>query len=216
MRRAVMLKTVFVSAFLATLPWTACAGQDEKIQVALSGGMVHIPGSGSKEDYRLGENDFPVTPARSESCLGLSASYPLSAKTRLVLAWDHLFNSRIRLEDPLDGDTVDIKTARQSFLSFSLRYQSSKNAFRPYLSGGIGWNVQRPEAQSVLTAYGYRIDLRNIETTSAFFVQLGGGPDVRLGSSFGLRLDLRIIYLFRDAKPNADFVTGLGVYVLLR
>ena len=43
----------------------------EKYQVSLFVGMNHIPQYGSADDYVLGENDFPVTPAHTPPNFGI-------------------------------------------------------------------------------------------------------------------------------------------------
>ena len=186
----------------------------KKFQFSLFGGISHIFEYGQEGDYALGEIDFPVTPAHTPPFFGLDFSYSLANRFKLEMDWRYIFGTEVILTDPSDDDTVAIDTSNQYFASLSFVYQIIRNRLRPYFLVGGGLNKLLAKVRTYTTNYGYEIDLEVPDKTTALFAQIGGGMDALLSPAFGIKLDVRFLYLFSDPDPISHLFAGLGVFLL--
>ncbi|MCJ7579298.1 MAG: hypothetical protein MUP98_02050 [Candidatus Aminicenantes bacterium] len=189
-------------------------GQAKKMQISLFGGINPIFEYGSIEDYSLGENDFPVTPSHAPPFFGLAFSYLAAKNVKVELDWRYVFSSKVTLIDPSDEDIVEVDTSKQYFTSLNVLYQFMPNKFRPYFLVGCGMNKFLATAASYISEYGYEIELGVPDKATAFFAQFGGGLDFLVNSSFGVRADVRFVYLFAKPDNIPSLFAGMGAYFL--
>ena len=66
---------------------------------------------GSEDEYVMGENDFPVTPAHTPLGFGADFAYSFTKNIAIALEARYILSSEVALIDPSDQDTVEINTS---------------------------------------------------------------------------------------------------------
>jgi hypothetical protein len=186
-------------------------------QASVYGGASHVFSYGSEEDYVMGGNDFPVTPAHTPVHFGAILSLFLNRNIGLELNGTYILPSSVTLRDPSDQDTVVIDTSPHFSLALNFVYRFLKGRFRPYVFLGGGLDFLIPNEATYTSQYGYEITMvaptpcerRDLQA------QGGGGVNVFISKRIGIRLDVRYIMIF-DAPDRIDsFSSSLGVFLRL-
>ncbi len=114
--------------------------QESRTLLSLTVGIQPVFAYGAVEDYVPGVNDFPVTPAHRPILAGLSFGR-LSGRWLFELEARWTASSRVVLEDPSDGDTVEIPTSARASACLAVFFLPLKGRIRPYLGGTAGVDV---------------------------------------------------------------------------
>jgi outer membrane protein W len=200
-RKAKVILFGFISFILLIQPSLA-----QKYQVSLFVGMNHVFPYGSEEDYVLGENDFPVTPAHTPPNLGASFALYLKDNIALELDWRYTLSSKLTLIDPSDQDEVEIDSSKRHTLTLNFIYRFLRGNVRPYIVVGGGLDKIMAKDQTYTTKYGFEVDFLAPDNTIDPLANIGAGMLFFVRPNIGIRLDLRYVMIF--AEP--DNLSGLN------
>jgi len=185
----------------------------KEFQITISGGVNHVFGYGSEDDYKLRENNFPVTPAHNPPSFGIAFAYFLTDRMAIELDGKYMLASKITLTDPSDKDTVEINTSKHFSVSLNFIYQFLGGSFRPYFVLGGGIDKLLAKEDNYTSEYGYKIRFLVPEKTIDIMGQVGGGVDFFLSSTTGVRFDIRYVLIFSDQNNVSSLSTYLGVFI---
>jgi len=196
---------ILVLGFIANLAFA-----QEKNQFTSFAGLNYIMKYGSVTDYVQGENDFPVTPAHMPPVFGVSYARFFSAKLGIEVDFRYILNSKVILEDPSDGDTINIETAQHYMLTGNLIYQLSTGKFIPYVLAGGGFDsLVNAKDQTINSSLGYEVTYAVPEKKIDFVVCAGAGFNYFIGSNLGLRFDAR--YIFIPSTDDHPLINSLNI-----
>jgi outer membrane beta-barrel protein len=200
---------VFIVFALPLLTGTSHA---QKLQFSVFGGINHVFKYGSEDDYVLGGNDFPVTPAHTPPTFGASFGYFFSKNLGLELDWRYVLSSKATLEDPSDLDTVEIDSSKHYSLTLNLLYEFTSGKLRPYVVAGGGFDKLMAKDATYTSDYGFEITLEAPEKTLDAVANFGAGLNYFLSGSMALKLDVRYVMIFADPNNvnNLSAVVGLS------
>lgn len=189
---------------------TAVRAEEENIRISLFGGANHHFASGSVDDYIQGENDFPVTPAHRPGMFGLSYTR-LFKQVGIEMDWRYSLPGTVTLEDPSDGDIVEVDTSAHMVVSVNLLLRILNGRFTPYLLFGSGADIAFPKTAAYTTSYGYEIVMGETEKKDRidFEAHIGGGLEFLFTRSVGVRLDVRYSRIF-DSPVNTQMLQMTG------
>jgi hypothetical protein len=183
----------FIFAVLLVQP-----GLAEKFQASIFLGMNHILQYGSEDDYVLGENDFPVTPAHTPPNFGASFALYLNDNLALELDWRFTLSSELMLIDPSDQDEVEIDSSKRHTITLNLIYRFLQGNVRPYIVLGGGLDKILAEDQTYITKYGFEVNFLAPDRTTDPVANAGAGVLFSVGPNLGIRLDLRYVMIFSE------------------
>ncbi len=186
----------------------------QKYQLSLFGGVNHVFKYGAEEDYVLGENDFPVTPAHTPVNVGASFALYLSEKVALELDGRFTLSSKLTLIDPSDDDRVTIDSSKHYSVALNLLYRFLKGDFRPYLAVGGGVDKILAEDKTYITEYGFEVEFLAPERTVDPVANLGGGVIFFVSTNLGIRFDFRYVMIFSEPETIGSLNGVLGVCFL--
>jgi len=202
---------VFVLASLLLLVQSSLA---QKYQMSLFVGMNHVFPYGSEDDYVLGENDFPVTPAHTPPNLGASFALYLKDNIALELDWRFTLSSKLTLIDPSDQDEVEIDSSKRHTLTLNFIYRFLHGDVRPYIVVGGGLDKIMAKDQTYTTKYGFEVDFLAPEKTVDPLANIGVGVLFFVRPNIGIRLDLRYVMIFAepDNLSGLNGVAGISIF----
>jgi len=205
------MKKIVLSVLILAFTVNIGFGQHRKFQVTIFAGMNHVFEFGSVDDYVLGENDFPVTPAHTPANMGMAFAYFFTNNIGVELDGRYTLSSKVTLEDPSDQDTVKIDTSRHYSVTLNFIINFLRGKFRPYLVAGGGVDKLLTKDETYTSEYGYEIDFLAPKKTSDPVAQVGAGVCYYLAQSLGIRLDFRYVIIFDepDNISNLNIVFGL-------
>lgn len=200
---------VFIVFAIPLLTGTAYA---QKFQFSVFGGINHVFEYGSEDDFILGENHFPVTPAHTPPTFGASLTFFFSENLGLEMDWRYVFSSKVTLVDPSDQDTVEIDSSKHYSLILNLLYQFMSGKFKPYVVAGGGFDNLSAEDATYTSEYGFAITLEAPEKTLDAVANFGAGLNYFVSDNLGLKLDVRYVMIFADPNNvnNLSAVVGLS------
>lgn len=212
-RHAVMQKKAVV--FLLVLITGAGLGvcQEKPLQISAFFGLNRVYEYGMVEDYVLGENDFPVTPAHTSSGIGMGLAFFLKPCFAVELETRYIFSSKVRLTDPSDADVVEIETADRVCFTIGVLYRFLKGPFRPYIKLGGGVDRLSAGGQTYTSQYGFEIEFAEPEDTMDFMIHGGFGAMLLISPAVGLRLDVRYALIFGDPYTLRVLNPCLGFFL---
>ena len=187
-------------------------GQTKRFQLSLFGGANPVFAYGSADDYVMGSNDFPVTPAHTPVDFAAAFTYYLSDRLGIELRGEAILASSLSLTDPSDQDTVSIKSAKHYAISLNLLWELSSAKIRPYLVLGGGADKNSPDTVTAESELGYEVTFAPPSKTLSFFANGGGGLRYRISSALGAQLDLRYRLLFSKPDKIHGLIVGAGVF----
>lgn len=172
----------------------------EKYQVSLFVGMNHVFGYGSEEDYALGENDFPVTPAHTPPNFGAAFALSIKDNIALELDWRYTLSSKVTFLDPFDQDEVEVDSSKHHTLTLNFIYRFLLGRIEPYLVVGGGLDKILAKDKKYITMYGFEVNFLAPERTLDPMANFGAGVRFFVWPNIAIRLDLRYMMIF--AKPD--------------
>lgn len=199
-----------VTFILISLITGSLSAQEKKGYLSIFGGINSVMEYGSEDDYILGENDFPVTPSHSPLDFGILVGYSFFKGLGLEVDFRYHLSSNLSLEDPSDGDTISIDSAKHYTLTANLIYQFLSGSFKPYVLVGAGIDsLTGVEEQTLTSELGYEITLFPPESKTAAVLNGGVGCIYDLGRIIGARLDIRYVRILEtDDQPVLNSVNG--------
>jgi len=185
----------------------------QRFQLGLFGGIQHVFEYGAIEDYVLGENDFPVTPAHTPAALGASFSVFVTKNLGLEADARYILSSKVKLTDPSDQDSFELDTASHYTLTLNVFYQFPAGDFMLYILAGGGIDTVRAKDAVHISAYGFEITVEAPESKTDPVADFGGGLVYSVNDTLGIRLDVRYAVIFAVPAEIAGLNTALGVVV---
>ncbi len=207
------MRKILLLFFILALLGCFALGGENKFQFSIFGGINNVFKYGSENDYVMGENDFPVTPAHKPASFGASIGYFFTDNIGIELDGRYYLSSKVTLEDSSDKDTVEVDTSRHYSMTLNLFYQLSGGNFRPYLVVGGGFDKISAKDEMYTSEYGYEIEFIAPETTTDLLAQVGGGIQYFLSSSAGARLDVRYVLIFDDPDNISSLSIMAGAFI---
>ncbi len=186
----------------------------QKFQVSLLAGMNHVFQYGSEEDYILGENDFPVTPAHTPPNFGIAFGLNLTNDISLELDWRLTLSSKVTLVDPSDQDEVEIDSSNHHTITLNLVYQFLKGNVRPYIVVGGGLDKIVAKDKTYITKYDFEVDFLAPEKTIDPVANFGAGTQFFVRPNLGIRLGLRYVMIFAKSETLSSLNGILGISFL--
>jgi len=147
MKKAMLF--IFILAFIVSGGFA----QHKKFQFSVFGGLNHVFEYGSEDDYEMGENNFPVTPAHTSGNFGAAFAYFFTANIGLELDGRYTLSSKVTLEDPADQDTVEINTSKHYSVTLNFIYQFLSGNLKPYLVVGGGIDKLLAKGETYTSEY---------------------------------------------------------------
>lgn len=185
----------------------------QKFQVSVFGGWNHVFEYGSEDDYVLGENDFPVTPAHTPFNFGAALAVYITSRIGVELDSRYTISSKVILTDPSDQDTVEIASAKHYSITLNFVYRFLNGRLRPYFLIGGGMDKLIAEEETYVSEYGYEIELLPPEKTTDLVVNVGSGVQYFILSRFGARLDVRYSIIFADPHNQNNLNVTFGIFL---
>lgn len=207
------MRKILLLFFILALLGCFAYGGENKFQFSVFGGVNNVFKYGSEDDYVMGENDFPVTPAHKPASFGASIGYFFADNIGIELDGMYYMSSKVTLEDPSDQDTVEVDASRHFSITLNLFYQLSGGNFRPYLMVGGGFDKLSAKDETYTSEYGYEIEIIAPEKTTDLLAQVGGGIQYFLSSSAGARLDVRYVLIFDDPDNISSVSIMAGAFI---
>jgi outer membrane protein W len=186
---------------------------DKKLQLSILAGIHKVSGYGSQEDYRAGENDFPVMPSHHPPCVGISFAYSLTKKVVIELAGRYYFSSTVTLEDPSDQDTLEVNSAKHFSVTANFIYRLSGKTFSPFLAAGAGIDNLLAKDETYISTYGYETEFLAPEKKVDLLLNLGGGIQYSFSSGFGMVMDLRYVIIFNKPSNVKSLNLMAGIFM---
>ena len=190
----------------------SASGQARRVELSILSGINRHFSYGSPADYILGQNDFPVTPVHGPLLFGLGCAlrwgrFGIEFEGRYTAA------ASVVLTDPVDGDTVDIKTLAHLAGTVSLVYSPFAGRLRPYVEAGGGLDVVFAKDAAYTTRNGYVLDIPAPAPKDRFDpeVHAGAGLFVDFSRGFGLRLDGRYVWVLDKPRAVRSFQFAGGL-----
>ena len=197
---------LFISLILLIHPVQA-----EKFQMSLFVGMNHVSQYGSVNDYVLGENDFPVTPAHTPPNFGAVFALYLKDNIALELDWRYTLSSKLTLVDPSDQDEVEIDSSKHHTITLNFVYRFLKGNVKPYIVLGGGLDKILAKDNTYTTKYGFEVDFLAPEKTVDPLANIGAGVQFFISPNFGIRFDVRYVMIFTDPDSISSLNGVAGI-----
>lgn len=176
---------------------SSLAAEKPSFVLSLIGGVNHFFPFGSAGDYLAGTNDFPVTPAHDPPLIGLAFG-------RTAGRWSFEFETRWTgearavLNDPSDGDFVEIKTTSHVAAALHVVFRIGNGRLHPFLCAGGGVDVVLARDADTRTNLGFLITIPAPETKDRFDPEVhgGGGLEIAVSAALGFRGEIRYVWIF--------------------
>jgi len=194
MKKGILFLVIFALAFSFGF------GQQKKFRVSLFGGISQVLEYGSEEEYTMGGNDFPITPAHTPLGFGAALAYSFTKNMALQLEARYTFSSKVTLVDPSDQDTVEVNASSHMAATLNFLYHFLNSKITPYLVFGVGIDNLQTKDETYISEYGYEVEFLAPEKTIDPVAQAGGGILYFLSPEAGVKLELRYGVIFD--KPN--------------
>lgn len=207
------MKKALLFVLILTFAVSFSFGQQKRFQLFVFGGVNHVFEYGSEDDYVMGENDFPVTPAHTPANLGAAFAYFFTENIGIELVGRYTLSSQAILRDPSDQDTVKIDTSRHYSFSLNLLYQTLKGKLKPYFVLGGGIDKLLVKEEIYISSFGYEIEFIAPEKTIDYFANFGVGIHYFISPSLGARVDVRYILIFDDPNNVMSLSPVVGLFL---
>jgi len=207
------LAAALAAVLAAALP---SAAADKSFHLSLAGGLHPVFAFGQVEDYRMGDNDFPVTPYHQPVWGGLALGWSAG---RWLFELDARWGapSPVTLEDPSDGDALSIETQPRLSGTLGVFFKLLKRSFQPYIGAAAGVDAVLGGEVRAVSQYGYTIVLPEPALKDRFdpLVAAGGGVFIKVSGWLALRLDGRYVWVFEKGsdRPLGGVQAGAGLTV---
>jgi outer membrane protein W len=188
-------------------------GFSDHLQISGFVGVNSISQYGSTDDYISGENDFPVTPSHKVLFIGGAVSYYLMENFGVEFSTIYNLSTKLKLDDPSDGDSIGIDSAKNLSLLLELFYEKNFGRIIPYLTIGGGINIINNRSKTVLSFYDYEIEFSPAERAIEPVFSFGGGIKLAILKNIGIKLGVKYNLIFFKPK-NISNLGILGGFIL--
>lgn len=189
--------------------------QTRKNFLTLYGGAHYHFLSGSTDEYVLGGNDFPVIPAHTGFVLGFSYLRTFGKMFGAEIDARFTASTLVELEDPSDGDTVEISAGPHASVTVNALFAPFPWAVRPYLLAGGGLDVFLAGDAVYASRYGYEVEVPAPAFKERFDPEahVGAGVLVVLGKKWGFRLESRAGWIFDKPRTLSGVSGSAGIFL---
>jgi len=184
----------------------------QRLQVSLSGGWNRVFEYGSEDDYVLGENDFPVTPAHTPFNFGAALALFFTDKIGVELDGRYALSSKVTLVDPSDQDILEIDSAKHYSITLNFVYRFLEGRLRPYVLVGGGIDKLLSKEETYISEYGFQIEFLPPEKTIDPIANIAAGVQFFIRSRLGARFDLRYSIIFDDPDNQNSLNVTFGLF----
>lgn len=209
-----MKKTALLALLLMTAAASFAQNRSDRVQITVFGGLHHLFEYGSEEDFASGINNFPVMPSHSPVNFGAAFAYFFTPW--LGLEYDMRLSQRtdVTLVDPSDADHLTIQTPKHASMTLSLLLQPVSGRIFPYVLVGGGVDRIIVEDENYITEFGYEITMKAPPEDERIDVlaQLGAGVNLKVFKSFGIRGDIRYMFVFDDPYKVKSLTYSVGLF----
>lgn len=161
--------------------------------------------SGSKADYKIGVNEFPVTASHT----GYGVGAALHTNPRRRFSWgitlQYFLDGESTIEDPVDDDRADVKSHAflTGFISAGYRLVSESTLSLSLNAGAGGYYLLKNNAAEYTSGKGYILEIEPMDKNGGFAAFVGLSIDIWLSRSLALLLQSRYLYLASPADQGA-------------
>lgn len=193
------------------------AAQTPRSYLTVFGGIHRHLAAGTVEEYVFGENDFPVIPAHNGYLFGFSYLGALGKMIGLEIDARYIGSTNVVLEDPSDGDTIEVKAGPHAPLTANFLFLPLAGRIRPYLAAGGGVDIFLGKGGTYTSRYGYEIVIPEPTSKERFDAEahLGAGAFIAIGKKWGVRLDSRYVWIFDDGDTIGGISLAAGLFISL-
>ncbi len=169
--------------------------------------------TGSEDQYKEGENDFPIASPFTIGGLGMGLKtdiYPLF----FGIEFHYNLRGKTTLTDPSDNDTVNINTYNYAsgFIMFGTNLIKKKR-LTLFINTGIGLSYAlNTEMKTYVSDYGYETQIEPPEKKYPLTAFAGLGMKIHFNSFLGFLLNTRYQYMDQNPAQSALCVLGGFVY----
>jgi hypothetical protein len=206
------MKKVWILIVFFVFITNKSSADDFRILVSFLSGFNHVFEYGNEEEFVMGENDFPVTPAHTSLSLGASCGYFLAKNFGLEVDGRFYFSSDLILRDPSDNDTIQIDSSRHFSIMADVIYQFLDKKIIPYTVAGIGLDFLLAKEGTTISKNGYEVDIVAPERTLDLLVNFGMGIKLFISKTLGLRGDIRYILLLSKPQHISNLNALVGLF----
>ncbi len=208
------MKKPFLMILLVVFAGVNSFPKERTVQFTIYGGLNYHFSLGSEDEHVIGENDFPVTPDHKPIMLGIAYSR-FFRHIGVEIDWRYTVSSSVILEDPLDGDTVEIRSTPHLTLVLNLLYKPFSGRISPYLLAGGGADILFAEEAAYTTTYGYKIVIQapSKKERVDWEAHAGFGIQAYLAGALGIRMEVRYVWIF-DKPHTVKSLQAVGGLLL--
>jgi hypothetical protein len=183
---------IFSMLFMLLTSLSICAAKEAKFRVSLFGIAGYGKKSGSASEYKFMANDFCIKDGYIPFGAGLGIGCNLQS-IYIGLETDFNLGGTRKLEDPVEMDTVKVKTAKSVSFLLVLGYKlinKPKMSLAVQLGGGLKLLLGN-EGKTYTSKKGYRVYVKPLEKDSGTAGFLGLAYEHFFTQSIGLIAHLR-------------------------
>lgn len=171
-----------------------------------------VQSSGTEDDYKPGENDFPIASSYRTHGFGLGVAFDYGPAFLGIEAHYNLSGKTI-LTDPSDNDTVQIDTYKSVLGFFFVGFNILRNdTMRFYLSVGGGVSYALDAEKKIYTSEnGFETEIEVPDKKYPLAGFGGVGIELYLSSSIGLFINGRYQYIALDDPQKS--VSALAGFI---
>jgi len=172
-----------------------------------------VRSAGSEQDYKEGENDFPLSSSFNTLGFGLGITTTIDPVFFGIEAHYNL-GGKTTLTDTSDNDQVKINTYEYAsgFFIFGVHLLRSRPLSLFIKTGtGISYAVNA-KMERYVSEYGYETEIEPPEKKYPLTVFGGIGFKIEINSSFGIIMNTRYQYLDQKQPQSSLCVTAGMVY----
>jgi len=171
----------------------------------------YIGKTGTKQDYKEGENDFPVASDFSTTGFGIGLTTSLDP---VFFGCEVHYNlaGKTTLTDTSDNDTVKINTYEYAsgFFLFGIHLLRN-NRFSLFTSAGLGISYAlNTTMKTYISEYGYETEIEPPENRYPLTAFVGIGLKYFFNPILGILMNTRYQYMNQD-KPQSSFCVTAGL-----
>lgn len=187
------------------------------IDMTIFGSFRSFLSCGDANDYKVGENEFPITDSHRSYGFGVAVNSHPVGSVFLGLEASYQNSSPVIVRDPVDDDWVEINSYKHclTFLTLGYRFiKGKKVSIFTQGGGGVFILLDESEVKRYTTAKGFIVEIEPTEKKVGPAGFLGLGLELSLSRSIGITVSGR--YLFIGAYESQSAITAqIGLRLLL-
>jgi hypothetical protein len=198
------IKIVFLILPLL-MPLLSARHRSPKIGLSIYGSLNLFLESGSKSDYEIGVNEFPIT--ASHTSYGFGTDLHINPRNRFSwgVTLQYFLDGDSTILDPVDDDRADVQSHGflSGFISFSYHVVSQPSLSLSLDGGAGGYYLLENQGADYTTRKGYVLEIEPADKESGFAAFAGVSLDIWISSSLSILLQSRYHYLAAHAGQGA-------------